>query len=49
MPVDHVFIWERVAGMPDELAQRHVELLATELAPRLALTGAAPSPTGERP
>jgi alkanesulfonate monooxygenase SsuD/methylene tetrahydromethanopterin reductase-like flavin-dependent oxidoreductase (luciferase family) len=49
LPVDHVFIWERVAGMPDELAQRHVELLATELAPRLALTHAAPSSRGERP
>jgi alkanesulfonate monooxygenase SsuD/methylene tetrahydromethanopterin reductase-like flavin-dependent oxidoreductase (luciferase family) len=36
LPVDHVFFWERVAGMPDAVAQRHVELLADELAPMVA-------------
>jgi hypothetical protein len=38
MPVEHVFFWESIAGMPDDLADRHVELLATRLRP--ALTGA---------
>jgi alkanesulfonate monooxygenase SsuD/methylene tetrahydromethanopterin reductase-like flavin-dependent oxidoreductase (luciferase family) len=47
MPIDHVFVWERIAGMPDAIAARHVELLATELAPALvgpepALTAAVP-------
>jgi alkanesulfonate monooxygenase SsuD/methylene tetrahydromethanopterin reductase-like flavin-dependent oxidoreductase (luciferase family) len=48
MPIDHVFVWERIAGMPDAIAERHVELLATELAPLLAgpepaLTAAVPN------
>jgi alkanesulfonate monooxygenase SsuD/methylene tetrahydromethanopterin reductase-like flavin-dependent oxidoreductase (luciferase family) len=48
MPIDHVFLWERIAGMPDAIAERHVELLATELAPLLAgpepaLTAAVPN------
>jgi alkanesulfonate monooxygenase SsuD/methylene tetrahydromethanopterin reductase-like flavin-dependent oxidoreductase (luciferase family) len=60
MPVDHVFLWERVAGMPDAIAERHVELMADELAPLLAgdppaLTAAvhhsaasSPAPRGDR-
>ena len=40
MPVDHVFFWESIAGMPDDLADRHVELVATRLRP--ALAGGAP-------
>ena len=36
MPVEHVFFWESIAGMPDDLADRHVELLATRLRPALA-------------
>ena len=39
MPVEHVFFWESIAGMPDDLADRHVELVATRLRP--ALAGAA--------
>mgnify|MGYP001030714144 CR=1 FL=1 len=34
-PVEHVFLWERVAGMPEEIAQRHVELVCSELLPRV--------------
>ena len=40
MPVDHVFFWESIAGMPDDLADRHVELVATRLRPALAGTAA---------
>ena len=40
LPVEHVFFWESIAGMPDDLADRHVELLATRLRP--ALAGAVP-------
>jgi hypothetical protein len=36
MPVEHVFFWESIAGMPDDLVDRHVELVATHLAPALS-------------
>jgi alkanesulfonate monooxygenase SsuD/methylene tetrahydromethanopterin reductase-like flavin-dependent oxidoreductase (luciferase family) len=61
MPIDHVFVWERVAGLPDAIAHRHVELLASELAPVMAgpepvLAAAVPNaiapspvPRGDRP
>lgn len=35
LPVEQVYFWESIAGMPDELASRHTELLVTELAPLL--------------
>jgi alkanesulfonate monooxygenase SsuD/methylene tetrahydromethanopterin reductase-like flavin-dependent oxidoreductase (luciferase family) len=39
-PVEHVFFWDNIAGMPEDLADRHVELIARELAPALS-AGAA--------
>ncbi len=46
MPVQHVYLWESVAGMPDDLADRHVELVSTRLAPALAGVGLpTPAPT----
>jgi alkanesulfonate monooxygenase SsuD/methylene tetrahydromethanopterin reductase-like flavin-dependent oxidoreductase (luciferase family) len=35
LPVDHIFLWESIAGMPSDLANRHVELVATRLRPAL--------------
>lgn len=35
-PIEHVFLWERVSGMPEEIAQRHVELVTERLRPALA-------------
>jgi alkanesulfonate monooxygenase SsuD/methylene tetrahydromethanopterin reductase-like flavin-dependent oxidoreductase (luciferase family) len=35
LPVDTVYFWASIAGMPDDLARRHVELLATQVAPAL--------------
>lgn len=35
LPVEHVYLWDAIAGMPDDLAMRHVELVVTELAPLL--------------
>ncbi len=35
MPVEHVYLWASVAGMPDDLVERHVELLFREVAPAL--------------
>jgi len=35
MPVAHLYFWGSIAGMPDDLVDRHVELLADELAPTL--------------
>ena len=39
LPVVDVYFWESIAGMPDDLADRHVELVATRLAPTLARLG----------
>jgi alkanesulfonate monooxygenase SsuD/methylene tetrahydromethanopterin reductase-like flavin-dependent oxidoreductase (luciferase family) len=36
LPARHVYFWGSIAGMDDDLVDRHVELLATELAPALA-------------
>jgi hypothetical protein len=35
LPVETVYFWPSTAGMPDDLARRHVELLAGEVAPAL--------------
>ena len=34
-PVEHVYLWASVAGMPDDLVDRHVELTCTQVAPHL--------------
>lgn len=34
--VEHVFLWERIAGMPDHIASRHVELIVDQLIPAVA-------------
>lgn len=34
-PVEHVYLWASVAGMPGDVVDRHVELLCTEVAPAL--------------
>ena len=34
-PVEHVYLWASVAGMPDDLVERHVELLCTQVRPNL--------------
>jgi alkanesulfonate monooxygenase SsuD/methylene tetrahydromethanopterin reductase-like flavin-dependent oxidoreductase (luciferase family) len=34
-PVQHVYLWASVAGMPDELVERHIELVCTEVRPNL--------------
>jgi len=44
VPLDHVFLWERVAGMPDDVTQRHVELVTDALAP--AARALAPADAG---
>jgi hypothetical protein len=38
MPVEHVYMWDSIGGMPDALADRHVALLA-QLAPLVAEIG----------
>jgi len=35
LPVEHVYCWGSIAGMPDDLAARHAELLATKVTPAL--------------
>lgn len=39
LPVEHVYLWASVAGMPEDLVQRHVELLFGEVAPLLRSAG----------
>ena len=39
LPVVDVFFWDSIAGMPDALVNRHIELLATRLAPAVAAWG----------
>jgi hypothetical protein len=34
-PVEHAYLWASVAGMPDDLVERHVELTCTQVAPNL--------------
>ncbi len=34
-PVEHVYLWASVAGMPDDLVERHIELTCTQVAPQL--------------
>jgi alkanesulfonate monooxygenase SsuD/methylene tetrahydromethanopterin reductase-like flavin-dependent oxidoreductase (luciferase family) len=36
LPVEHVYCWGSIAGMPNDLAARHAELLATKVAPALS-------------
>ena len=37
-PVETVFLWASIAGMPEEMTARNVRTICTELAPRLADT-----------
>jgi hypothetical protein len=39
LPVETVYFSHSIAGMPDDLLQRHVELLATVVAPAIAGLG----------
>jgi alkanesulfonate monooxygenase SsuD/methylene tetrahydromethanopterin reductase-like flavin-dependent oxidoreductase (luciferase family) len=44
LPTKTVFFWDSIAGMPNDLADRHLELLASEVAPVMrshALDGAS--------
>lgn len=34
-PVEHVYLWASVAGMPDDLVERHIELTCTQVASQL--------------
>ena len=36
LPVEEIYCWASIAGMPDDLVDRHLELLATRLRPLLA-------------
>jgi hypothetical protein len=46
LPVVEVYFWESIAAMPDDLVQRHIELLATRVRPALGSLGvAAPEPS----
>ena len=42
LPVTDVMFFDSIAGMPNDLVQEHVELLSTEVAPRLKDVGKNP-------
>jgi alkanesulfonate monooxygenase SsuD/methylene tetrahydromethanopterin reductase-like flavin-dependent oxidoreductase (luciferase family) len=35
LPVEHVYLWASLAGMPDDLVERHIELVCSRLRPAL--------------
>jgi hypothetical protein len=35
LPVEHVYLWASIAGMPDDLVRRQMELLTDEVIPAL--------------
>jgi hypothetical protein len=35
-PVDEIFLWSSIAGMPEQMVADHVRLIATKLKPLLA-------------
>lgn len=35
LPVEHLYLWATLAGMPDDLVSRHIELIATRVRPAL--------------
>jgi alkanesulfonate monooxygenase SsuD/methylene tetrahydromethanopterin reductase-like flavin-dependent oxidoreductase (luciferase family) len=35
LPVEHVYLWASLAGMPDDLVERHIELVCTAVRPAL--------------
>lgn len=41
LPVSDVFFWDSISGMPEDLTQEHMRLLAAEVAPRIAKLGQA--------
>lgn len=38
-PVEHVFFWARIGGMPDAMVEEHLDVLLREVAPALAAAG----------
>jgi alkanesulfonate monooxygenase SsuD/methylene tetrahydromethanopterin reductase-like flavin-dependent oxidoreductase (luciferase family) len=36
LPARHVYVWASIAGMPDDLVDRHIELVCTEVRPALS-------------
>ena len=35
-PVEHVYLWASVAGMPGDVVDRHIELLCSQVAPAVS-------------
>ncbi|MCW2991869.1 MAG: hypothetical protein JWM73_2463 [Solirubrobacterales bacterium] len=41
LPIEHMFFWTSIAGMPDDLTTRHIELLSSKVAPAMHGVGIA--------
>ncbi len=41
LPVQHVYVWASIAGMPDDLADRHLELVCGPVREGLAVEAGA--------
>jgi alkanesulfonate monooxygenase SsuD/methylene tetrahydromethanopterin reductase-like flavin-dependent oxidoreductase (luciferase family) len=48
-PIHDIFLWATIAGMPDDLADRHCELVATVLSPAMAEVGTRRAAAGATP
>lgn len=48
VPVEHAFFWASIGGMPDDMVEEHLELLATELAPSVRDIGTLLTPAASR-
>jgi hypothetical protein len=48
LPVAYMLPWLSVGGMPDDLVQRHIELVVTKVAPALAGDGYADKREAQR-
>ena len=40
LPVEHVYLWASLAGMPDDMVDRHLELVTTQVGPALTTKAA---------
>ncbi|HWL42698.1 MAG TPA: LLM class flavin-dependent oxidoreductase [Ilumatobacter sp.] len=49
LPARHVYVWLSVAGMPDALVERHVELVCDRVVPRLSGSPSPPTDAAAQP
>jgi hypothetical protein len=43
LPVEHVYLWASISGMPDDLVERHLELTIGRVRAALAMDDGGPA------